>query len=204
MGPDDIHIDGDLFIQKEKCFDVIDSFKGYDFIYSFFEPNSYIVSTEKYRKYYSKMLGKLKLKKELFTEPYILPENLHQLFWPNTSFMKFNNMELKEEYIRQYLFFINNFRDIDFEDTWPDLFFEQYHMMLLSKHYGYKIKEMITGYPTKEANDYALEIGFTHLGPFKLQFEEYFNEVIRLIYPEEYKKMMEQIEHFKQNKPQIE
>lgn len=201
MGPDDIHIDGDLFIQKPDCIKLIDEYKDYDFIFSFFEENQYIAGLEKYRRYYNKMLSKFRTKAELFTEPYILPTDVSQLKWPNTSFMKFNNMELKKEYVRQYKFFINAFRDVDFEETWPDLFFEQYHMMQLVNYYGYKYKEMVTGYPTDEANDYALEIGFTHLGTVKMEYTQDFNDILKDLSPETYEEMLKQIEKYQHNKP---
>jgi len=173
MTQNDILIDGDLFIQKPECLDIIRSYDKYDFVYSFYEPTSFIIPDDNRRDFYKNMLDELSRKTELFEHPYKLPE-LSDIAWPNTSFMKFNNQELKQKYIEQYAKFKNGLSGLNFDKSWPDVIIEQYHMGKLLADGGYSSKPMVEDFPTPQSNAYALSIGFTHLGGAKRNFTEIF------------------------------
>ena len=66
-------------------------------------------------------------------------------------------------------------KNIDFNNGWPDVIIEQYFLKCLCENKGYIYKPVIEGYPHKEANDYAIEIGFTHLGSRKINYLEIFS-----------------------------
>lgn len=179
MTPDDVLIDGDLFVQNERCINLISEYsKTYDFIYSFFEPSSHTLGTAAEKHYMS--VNKMKERIELFKEPYTLPECDDDYRWPNTSFMKFNNMELKEKYIEQYHYFKNGLEGLDFGKAWPDIIIEQHNMRKLLESGGYSSKAMIEDFPTNESNDYAIQIGFTHLGHCKVSMNSVFKDMIRI------------------------
>lgn len=175
MTKNDVLIDGDLFIQNPECLKIIKSYDKYDFVYSFFEPNLFIMGAKGERAdRYEKLVNQLAKKSHLFTHPYELPISINEIQWPNTSFMKFNNMDLKKKYLEQYMKFKNNLSDLVFENTWPDLIIEQFHMGRLLEAGGYKSKAMIEGFPSAEGNNYAISIGFTHLGGPKRLYTNFF------------------------------
>ena len=202
MTPDDILIDGDLFLQTKKCLNLINEYSGsYDYLYSFFEPASYTLRDVKDVVKCNNMVNKLKERADLFTDPYILPQKHEDFGWPNTSFMKFNNMELKNNYINQYMFFKKELEHLDFGETWPDIIIEQYHMKKLLAYGNYTSRPMIENFPAPEANTYALDIGFTHLGSAKVQLNQMFKDkMLSKFGRHEFKKMEKQISKWKRFK----
>lgn len=182
MTKDDVLIDGDLFIQNKRCLTEIENKNSLDFVYSFFEPWEFVLcnhdeeTRSRIIKHYEFLIDVMMERKELFTPPYSLPEFIEDICWPNTSFMKFNNMKLKNEYIKQYHKFKNGLTGLDFKDTWPDVIIEQYHMKKLLEHGGYTSAPMVPAFPEKESNNFALAIGFTHLGGSKHKFTEFFRK----------------------------
>ena len=180
MTKDDVLIDGDLFIQKPECIKIIESYDKYDFIYSFFEPNQFIMGPKRERAdRYEKLVNQLAKKHYLFTHPYELPVSIDDIRWPNTSFMKFNNMDLKKKYTEQYMKFKQGLSDLVFENIWPDLIIEQFHMGRLLQTGGYKSKAMIEDFPSAKSNNYAVSIGFTHLGGPKRLYTSFFAEQLK-------------------------
>ena len=186
MTEDDVLIDGDLFLQNKKCLELINEYsKKYDYIYSFFEPYTYTLKDDANidnLKNYNLMVDKMREREELFKEPYILPSCNADFCWPNTSFMKFNNMELKQKYLEQYHFFKKGLEGLDFGKAWPDIIIEQYHMKKLLEYGNYSSKAMIENFPTNESNKYALQIGFTHLGYCKINI----NRMIKKFFIEKF------------------
>lgn len=194
MSLDEYLIDGDLFLQHKRAFEVIKS-KNVDFIYSFFEPNSFILRPDNIHKYFN-IIGIFNKFKENFTEPYTIDSNPIDLEWPNTSFMKFNNQELKFEYIRQYEYFKNILSDIDFGDFWPDIMIEQRHMFKLLESGNYTSQEIIKDFPTNKSNEYACDIGFTHLGTGKKLHEKTIFQYLKKKNPVLYDKTNTQISKY--------
>lgn len=199
MTPDDILIDGDLFLQNRKCLDLIREYSNqYDYIYSFFEPDMYTLRLKENVMKYKYMLEKLKEREYLFEEPYTLPNHFTDFCWPNTSFMKFNNMELKQKYMDQYFHFKKSLEDIDFGKTWPDILIEQYNMRKLLDYGNYSSKAMIENFPTESANNYAISIGFTHLGYCKIEINQMFKDkFLNKFGKHEFRKMEKQISKWK-------
>ena len=205
MTEDDVLIDGDLFLQDIKLLDLINEYsKNYDFVYSFFEPYMQATRTDNgldNPTKFKKMFSKMRTKEEIFKEPYTIPACDEDLSWPNTSFMKFNNMELKQKYLEQYLFFKKELEDIDFENTWPDLIIEQYNMKKLLEYGGYSSKAIIEDFPTNESNKYAIKIGFTHLGFSKIKINKLIKKDFKARFgEEELQKIEDQISKWKDYK----
>lgn len=198
MTSNDCLIDGDLFIQNPICVDLVSSYVKYDFVYSFFEPNSFIVPDKRSVKFYDGLLVEMAKRAHLFTPPYNLIEDKNDICWPNTSLMKFNNMKLKNEYLEQYMKFKNGLNGLNFKNVWPDVIIEQYHMKCLLEHGKYSAKAMIENFPTEASNTYALSIGFTHLGGGKYHFTDYFNDrIVSSFGKDVYSAMMHKFEQYK-------
>lgn len=197
MTEDDVLIDGDLFIQNKKAFEIIESCNNYDFVYSFFEPNKFTCLEQKNRDKYYYMFSKFYECENIFQKPYELAKNISELEWPNTSLMKFNNLELKEKYINQYLYHLQNLIHIDFKHTWPDIIIEQFHMKRLLESENYTSKPIIENFPNPEANNFAIEIGYTHLGSGKVVYNEYFKQKLKSLDNDLYNKVQNQIEKYK-------
>jgi hypothetical protein len=197
MTEDDVLIDGDLFIQNKKAFELIESYNNYDFVYSFYEPNSFTCSEQKNIDKYYYMFSKFYEHKDIFKKPYELAKNISELEWPNTSLMKFNNIELKNKYLEQYIYHLQKLVNIDFGRTWPDIIIEQFHMKRLLEYGNYTSKPIIENYPNDESNKFALEIGFTHLGNVKINYNEHFKQKLKLLDSDLYNKVQNQIEKYK-------
>ena len=198
----DVLIDGDLFIQQNESIDLIKEYnKQYDFVYSFFEPVEYTVKDQQSVNVYNKLLSKMNIANDKFIEPYTQPEMYEDLTWPNTSLMVFNNQHLKDEYIRQYYYHKDALENIDFGTSWPDIIIEQYHMKKLLNHYGFSSKAMIENFPTSTANNYALDIGYTHLGNGKETLNNMFMCELYDLDQDMFYKMIDAIHYYLKNKP---
>lgn len=182
----DAIIDGDLFLKERECVDIIES-STEDVIYSFFEPYLYTLSTS----------GLLEMNNGLvkslhgveFKEPYKLPLLLEDYGWMNLSLMCIRNQGLKDKYIEQYEYHKNLLSKIDFKKfssklIWPDVIIEQYFLTLLTRFGNYSTKPIIENFfYDQKANDYALKIGFTHLGSAKTQFLQYIEMLLKELNP---------------------
>lgn len=178
----DVIIDGDLFIQNNKSLDFIKNYKG-DILYSFFEPATFVLNGFNIYNFSHLMISLNNVK---FKEGYKLPTYFREIGWPNTSLMKFNNKYALQEYIEQYEYHKKYISDIDFQTSWPDIIIEQYFLKLLCENNGYIYEPVIHGYPDEKSNEYAIEIGFTHLGSNKLKYLNLFNEKFKQLNPEQY------------------
>jgi hypothetical protein len=199
MKLDEILIDGDLFMRFQEAYIFADRC-DVDFIYSFFENNKYIFSDETKNNYYNKMRSILLKHEKEFKSPYILDRNNNLLEWYNTSFMRFNNQELKDEYIRQYEYHKSLLQNEDFEDTWPDVIIEQRHMVKLVKSKKYIAIPMCFDYPNDRANKFAVRIGFVHMGSIKIKYKETVFKWLKELNEPLYEKTLKHIETYK-NKP---
>ena len=165
MRLDECLIDGDLFIRRPEAFERISSL-DVDFVYSFYEPNTFILNTDLQISKYKYMREQMNKVKSQFTGLYKLDKDMSEYEWTNTSLMLFHNQQLKDEYIRQYEFYRKLLNGIDFGFTWPDIIIEQRHMTKLLST-GYTSEPVIENFPTSFANMYAKSIGFHHLGGAK-------------------------------------
>ena len=192
MSLDEVLIDGDLFMKKQDAYDRLQSF-DVDFIYSMYEPNSFILSSNAQKEKYTKIISLLHNHVKDFRSPYNLDRSMFNYSWPNTSLMLFHNQNLKDEYIRQYEYHKMLLKDEDFGITWPDIIIEQRHMDKLLRT-GYTSRPMIENFPTNEANEEALLIGFTHLGYAKIYYNDYIDSWLKEIDEQLYKTCHEKIE----------
>lgn len=172
----DVLIDGDLFLSKKDSIDILkNKLKENDIVYSFFEPYEYTTSAGM-GNYYIELMGKMNILK--YQKPYKLPKKFEELNWMNTSLMSFSNQTLKDEYINQYYYHKSLLKDIDFNHLWPDIIIEQYFLTLLCKNY--KSSPMIENFfYDVGCNQYALNIGFTHLGMFKPNYNDHCNCMLK-------------------------
>lgn len=188
----DAIIDGDLFVQKPEALNIIKTTPA-DVIYSFFEPSQYTVKNME--NYYYRLIKTLS--KYEYDEPYALPVNWNDLNWMNTSLLKINNEQLRQEYIKQYNKHKQMLNNENFEECWPDIIIEQYFLTLLclNKYTSYPVIDNF--YFDPNANDYALEIGFTHLGAAKHTHYEIFREKLENTDEYMYNKCIEQYNKYK-------
>lgn len=172
MSLDEILIDGDLFMRFPDAYVRLQELsKNNDFIYSMFEPNWFILSSDQQIDKYRTIRELLCPYLSEFKYPYTLDGSIYDYQWPNTSLMLFTSQRLKDEYVRQYHHYKGLLERVDFKNTWPDTVIEQRHMYKLLST-GYTAAPMIEDFPSKESNDYALKIGFTHLGYAKSFYDD--------------------------------
>lgn len=157
----EILIDGDIILESSNIFKVIQKSKS-DVLYSFFENNEYIQKNANTPEYFTKLLKLINNDKL----DYVIP-NFNDLEYPNTSLLKFNNQQLKDEYIEQYFRNKSYIESIDFEETWPDIIIEQYFLLGLLEDKNYTHTAIIKNYPN--ITQYEKDLGFTHLGNQKVQ-----------------------------------
>lgn len=178
MSLEQILIDGDIFLHKPQVYKQIEKDNG-DMLVSMFEPKVYIAHD---RERTIKMLGILK--QFNFEEPYETPEWKDCDGWYNTSLMKFNNEELKEEYIEQYKYYIDIVKDVDFQEIWPDIVLEQRHLTQLCRADKYRIHVVVKDFPSEKCNNEAIKIGFIHLGSAKQATQTQNVQILQTFNPE--------------------
>lgn len=158
-----IHIDGDIFLWKQGIYDIIERADD-DILYAAYEINNYLTEKDPLYWKYDKMLKKLSVIN--YEQPYRLP-SMNEINWPNTSIIKINSQELKDDYISQYEHHKAKLQGIDFENTWPDIIIEQYFLELLCKSKNYTTKEALENFRGNEQK--AIDLGLMHLGTSKRQ-----------------------------------
>lgn len=185
MSLDECLIDGDLFLRRPSVYEILESIHT-DFLYSFFEGNDFILKRNEKAatETYTDSLSIMKKYRDEFKPPYTLDDDLRKYQWPNTSFMRFGNQELKDKYIAQYEYHKNLLRDETFK-RWPDVIIEQYHMYKLLST-GYKSRPIIYGFASRTTNDYSYLIGFCHLGGDKYALKDRVFEWLEEMDPEIY------------------
>jgi hypothetical protein len=178
----DAIIDGDLFIRKEVANSIVKNSTA-DVVYSFFEPHEYTVRLDSIKSNYIAM--NFIMSKFTYDAPYRLPQSWDDYGWMNTSLMRVNNQELKDEYIRQYYHHKDMLSKEDFYDCWPDIFIEQKFLTLLCEDKHYNAEPVVPNFWFDDnANDFALNIGFTHLGTGKHAHRDWVIDLLRNENPE--------------------
>lgn len=169
----DCIIDGDLFIRSDKVLPILN--KSVDCVYSFFEPINYIVPDLNKAKYYYDLFHTMN--KIPYEKPYELSIKLSDLQWMNTSLIKINNQSLKDEYIRQYYHHKKLLSRFEFT-AWPDIIIEQRFLTLLINSKNYTSSPIVEGFAIDpNANQVALDLGFTHLGSSKIYFDKWIQKL---------------------------
>lgn len=194
MTLDEILIDGDLFIQKEYGFNHIDSLES-DVVFSFDEGEEFTTRDEDMKNKYKTLNNKLLKYNDKFDSTYFVNAE-EKLNWHNTSLLKFNNEELKTEYIRQYW---KNKYIIENEEfpIWPDIWIEQKNLTYLTEREPYTCCPVVYGFPEEVCNMYSLFIGFTHLGNFKVMYNDAIMNFLKNLNCDLYEKTLKHIEKYK-------
>lgn len=176
MDLEDILIDGDIFLERPKVFDVIKNNEA-DLLVSLFEPLELIINKDNQ---YADIFNNVNLYAD---DIYKRPSFKKCPGWHNTSVMKFTNEEFKQKHIEQYIKHVQLIGDMEFKgSTWPDVIFEQYNLAPLSKHYGWTIDLINPYYGISEK--WCWDIGFCHLGAVKMRAHEtYLGRLEKLNYP---------------------
>lgn len=191
----DVLIDGDLFIWRNEANELINSYKNYDLVYSFYEPPEYTMRFIEQRDKFQNALNEITKNNIHFEEPFHWPVSFEEHGWINASLMCFNNQELKDKYIEQYVKHKELLKNVNFKNFWPDLIIEQRFLTILSEKYATKavIEDF---YSNPKANDIALKLGFTHLGNLKKMYNNY--SIVRLKNEDYdlYLKMYEQLKKY--------
>ena len=165
----DVLIDGDLFITKRVTIDKIKENTHTDLIYSYFEPYQFVLGDKDYEKYSKNNSLFVKNSGIVFKEPYKWPSEDNEFEWMNTSLLVFNNQELKDRYIEDQFYYQKELNDVKWDKMLPDVVLEQRFLTLLAKNYT--SIPIIEGYGIDpNANEIAIEMGFTHLCSAKLYY----------------------------------
>lgn len=160
MDINDILIDGDIILHKKEIYDRISS-AGEDVVVSFFEPKDSVEHN------FNEQLFNM-LREYNFEYPYHTPLYSAIEGWLNTSVMKFNNEQLKREYIEQYEHHAHLINGVDFKQIWPDIVIEQLHLSDLCREHDYSVRRLVSNYPSLEAEKASSDIGFAHIGAMKM------------------------------------
>lgn len=155
MPLDQILIDGDIFLEKSIVYNIIEKLSD-DVIVSLYEPKGRIFKPE--------TIAELIDSCVLVQQPgYELPKAEDVKGWYNTSLLKFNNDNIKQEYIHQYISHVKLSDSQDFSNViWPDIVFEQVNIEKLLENTKGSLA-MINPYYNID-DEYAYKIGFCHLG----------------------------------------
>ena len=172
MSLDQCLIDGDIFLEKTPVFEILKHLNK-DVVVSLYEPTARIFKPET-------MSEMFKACEDFIQPGYELPEITNVLGWYNTSLLKFNNAEAKEEYIKQYITHVKFAESIDFSKTiWPDIVFEQCNLESMVKNMGYEIDMVNPYYNIDDA--FAYKIGFCHLGVAKEISQTYYLRMLQTL-----------------------
>ena len=155
MSLDQILIDGDIFLEKSIVYNIIEKLSD-DVIVSLYEPKGRIFKPE--------TIAELIDSCVLVQQPgYELPKAEDIKGWYNTSLLKFNNDNIKQEYIHQYVSHVKLSDSQDFSNViWPDIVFEQVNIEKLLENTKGSLA-MINPYYNID-DEYVYKIGFCHLG----------------------------------------
>lgn len=174
----DVIIDGDLFLRKKESIDYIKNIKE-DVSYSFFEPYQFVLRNKHMLEVMDNLIYSISNCKAKFKKPYKLPTSIREFAYTNTSLMKFNNKKILDKYIKQYYYHKDILKGHEFIG-WPDIIIEQRFLTILINSSGCSHKSVIDNYyKDPEANQRALDLGFTHLGSNKSQYLKWVSEMLK-------------------------
>lgn len=184
MSLDQILIDGDIFLEKSIVYDIINNASN-DVVVSLYEPKGRIFKPE--------TIADLITACASAQQPgYELPKAEDIQGWYNTSLLKFNNEDIKQEYVRQYINHVKQADNLDFSNViWPDIAFEQLNIEKLLENTKGTLA-MINPYYNID-DEYAYKIGFCHLGLAK---ENSHNFYIRRLQTLNYQLTLDLEEHY--------
>ena len=186
----DVIIDGDLFLRTKEAIEYVKNTTE-DVVYSFCEPYKYVLRNEYVLDIMDKLLHDLSCIK--YKKPYKLPTSIREFTYANTSLMKFNNKDILDKYIKQYYYHKDKLKDYEFT-SWPDLIIEQRFLTILIESSGCTHKPIIDNYYiSPEANQRALDLGFTHLGTNKTPHLKWVVEMLEENDKQLYTKVLMQI-----------
>lgn len=172
----DVIIDGDLFLRKKEAIDYIKNITE-DVSYSFYEPYKYVLKDERSLDIMDNLIHDMNCVK--YKKPYKLPTSIREFAYTNTSLMKFNNKNIRDKYIKQYYYHKDQLKDCKFT-SWPDIIIEQRFLTILIEESGCTHRPVIDNYYIdSEANNRAIELGFTHLGSNKSQYIKWVTEMLK-------------------------
>lgn len=158
MSLDQYLIDGDIFLEKSIVFDFLKNLKK-DMVVAMYEPRNKIFKSEE-------IYDLFKACETTNIPGYELPNSDEVKGWYNTSCLKFNNEDLKQEYIRQYIEHVKQAESRVFKgDLWPDIIYEQFNIDALLRNTNCQI-DMVNPYYSID-DEFAYKIGFCHLGSAK-------------------------------------
>ena len=197
MTLDECLIDGDMFLSKKDVFVIISSINT-DFLYTIYEPYPATVRAGDGLNNYKKLKKTFLKYKDKFLPPYNISTKNEDLQWPNTSFMKISNQELKDEYIRQYEYHKNVLKDETDFAMWPDIFIEQLHLRKLLESKNYSHRPLIYDFPSRATNDYSYKIGLCHLGAEKEILKDMIYKRLKEANIKLYNLVFEQAEKYKE------
>jgi hypothetical protein len=69
---------------------------------------------------------------------------------------------------------------------WPDIIFEQYFLQCLINKEGCSSRPIVPNYPTNQAQKYAMDIGFEHIGSLKFETLEEVKYLLKICNPNLY------------------
>lgn len=172
MSLSEILIDGDIFLEKNLVFNIIKNLNS-DIVVSLYEPRELIFKKENVI--------------DLFNYYNIPTEDDYPLDtfekidgWYNTSLLKFNNQDTKNEYIRQYISHVKKAQTINFKgEAWPDIVYEQYNITNMLKNNNWTISAVQPKYGKDDI--YPYKIGFCHLGALKQEGHSYYLRQLQTI-----------------------
>lgn len=174
MTLDQTLIDGDIFLENHIAFDMIQNLNS-DIIVSMYEPKEKIFKIETIKEMVAVCC-------DAEQPGYKLPKAEEINGWYNTSLLKFNSEELKQEYIRQYIAHVKAIEDKDMHPViWPDIIFEQFNIEAMLKNTN-KTLSMVNPYYGID-DSFAYKIGFCHLGVSKENSHSYY---LRMLQTENY------------------
>jgi hypothetical protein len=190
---DDIIIDGDLFLLRKEVLEIIKNSTA-DVLCSFIEPPQFTAKNWALTDRYSRMIKQMDAVK--YSAPYELPRSVHELAWANTSLLRVSDPELREEYIRQYFHHKELLQNINFE-FWPDIIIEQRFLTLLVHAHKKTLMPIVSGFMIDpDYNNYAIKIGFAHLGEGKVLAHPKFSKDLEVANPELYARTIKQINKY--------
>lgn len=195
MSIDEYLIDGDLFLRGPLVYSHINSMNS-DCIYSFFEPEEFTKRSKSHTKYFIDLKEIVAKHNDEFEDIYKIQENV-TFDWTNTSFLKFNNEELKRIYVAQYWKNKKLVEKEQYGEIWPDIWLEQKNLTLLLKNSDYTNSPVIYGYPSGAAEMYAQLLGFVHLGADKVGCKDLIFEWLKNLDLGLCQKTIQQIEKYK-------
>lgn len=153
----DALIDGDVYLYKEEVIRLLESCNE-DVVVTCFENACDIREglIKSLRKGFTQLEDKSYYSLDKFIDGY-----------HNTSLIRFNNSELRDKWIAQYKIYAERYKNIEFDNCWPDIIIEQRHLTELCRNEHYSIKSLFGKEGEPIDNNFAEQVGLLHIGSAK-------------------------------------